>query len=185
MGIKRYTIDGYGQVELNQVAFRRDGRIEAQCALDATDFENVPAENGMLLAVDNVNRVVKFPVAGGNLPIALNYTTEHMYDERANALKDFKLNINDGFYPRLGYLSVGDKFTTNCISYDTDVFTDDDALEAAYASATEIFGGVSEDGSILVSKTKPTEGPVLLAVKGTGAGSMPDGSFGIKFQVIA
>ena len=24
---------GYGQVELNKVAFRRDGRIEAQCRL--------------------------------------------------------------------------------------------------------------------------------------------------------
>ena len=44
MAIKRMVIDGYGQVELNQVAFRRDGRIEAQCALDAVDFEKVSAE---------------------------------------------------------------------------------------------------------------------------------------------
>ena len=34
----RMVIDGYGQVELNNVAFRRDGRIEAQCALDTADF---------------------------------------------------------------------------------------------------------------------------------------------------
>ena len=46
MAIKRMVIDGYGQLELNQVAFRRDGRIEAQCALDATDFAKVSAENG-------------------------------------------------------------------------------------------------------------------------------------------
>ena len=32
-------IDGFGQIELNQVAFRRDGRIEAQCALNPVDFE--------------------------------------------------------------------------------------------------------------------------------------------------
>ena len=32
MATKRFTIDGYGQVELNNVAFRQDGRIEAQCA---------------------------------------------------------------------------------------------------------------------------------------------------------
>ena len=50
-------------MELNQVAFPRDGRIEAQCAL-GDDFAEVPAENGMLLAVDNINRIVKFPVAG-------------------------------------------------------------------------------------------------------------------------
>ena len=34
-------------------------------------------------------------------------------------------------------------------------------------------------------ETKPTEGPVLMAIHGTGAGSMPDGQFAIKFQVIA
>ena len=31
MATKRLVISGYGQVELNNVAFRRDGRIEAQC----------------------------------------------------------------------------------------------------------------------------------------------------------
>ena len=30
--LKRFIIDGFGQLELNQVAFPRDGRIEAQCA---------------------------------------------------------------------------------------------------------------------------------------------------------
>ena len=62
MALKRFMCDGYGQLELNQVAFRRDGRIEAQCALSPVDFEKVPAENGMLLAIDNINRIVKFPV---------------------------------------------------------------------------------------------------------------------------
>lgn len=61
MSLKRLVIDGYGQLELNNVAFRRDGRIEAQCKLDETDFKSVPAENGMLLAVDNVKRVIRFP----------------------------------------------------------------------------------------------------------------------------
>ena len=102
MAIKRMVIDGYGQIELNQVAFRRDGRIEAQCALDPTDFAKVSAENGMLLAVDNTTRTIKFYKAGNNFPIALNYTAEHMYSDKHNALKDFKLDIADGFYPRLG-----------------------------------------------------------------------------------
>ena len=185
MAIKRLVIDGYGQVELNQVAFRRDGRIEAQCALDATDFEKVSAENGMLLAVDNVTRTIKFPVANSDLPIALNYSAEHLYDDRHQALKDFKLDIADGFYPRLGYLAIGDKFTTNCLAYDDGEFADEDALEEAYANDEVLYGGISETGAILVSATKPTHGPVLKAVKGTGAGSMPDGQFAIKFQVIA
>lgn len=187
MALNRLVIDGYGQIELNQVAFRRDGRIEAQCALGA-DFDEKAAENGMLLAVDNINRIVKFPVAGEVFPIALNYSTEHMYDERTTALRNFHLNQGE-FYPRMGYLSVQDKFTTNCICYDDSEFADDDALKAAYEpealKAAPLYGGISEIGAIKVSKTAPTEGPVLMAVLGTGAGSMPDGQFAIKFHVVA
>lgn len=183
MSLKRLVIDGYGQIELNQVAFRRDGRIEAQCAL-GDDFADVAAENGMLLAVDNVNRVVKFPVEGEVFPIALNYSTEHMYDDRANALKNFHLTQND-VYPRLGYPAVQDKFTTNCLCYDDTEFENDEAVKTAYNGESLLYGGISEIGAIKVSATKPTEGPVLLAVKGTGAGSMPDGQFAIKFQVVA
>ena len=129
MALKRFICDGYGQLELNQVAFRRDGRIEAQCALGA-DFDEVAAENGMLLAVDNINRIVKFPVAGEVFPIALNYSTEHMYDERTTALKNFRLNQGE-FYPRLGYLAVGDKFTTNCLCADGAAFAAGDAVKEA------------------------------------------------------
>lgn len=184
MALKRMVIDGYGQVELNQVAFRRDGRIEAQCALDATDFATVPAENGMLLAVDNITRTVKLP-KDASLPLALNYTAEHIYDERTPGLKNFKTEVDD-IYPRLGYLSVGDKFVTNCVAYDDDEFTDDEALEEAVANigTTRLYGGYSALGAIKVSATKPVDGPVLMVINGPGAGSMPDGQYGIKFQVV-
>ena len=179
MADKRLVIDGFGQVELNQVSFRRDGRVEAQCALDATDFASVPAENGMLLAVDRVNRTVKFPV-DDSMPIALNYTTEHMYDERANALKDFKLERGT-FLPRLGFLSVGELFTTNCICMDDGEFADEDALAAVNLTTAPLYGGMSSMGAIKVSATKPAAGPVLLAVEKT---TMPDGQFALKFQVL-
>ena len=111
-----------------------------------------------------------------------------MYDERASALKNFSLPQNS-FLPRLGYLAVGDKFTTNCLCYDTTEFATEDLLKNAYKAdalkTTPLYGGISENGAIKVSKTAPTNGPVLMAVLGTGAGSMPDGQFGIKFQVIA
>lgn len=189
--LKRFIIDGFGQLELNQVAFPRDGRIEAQCAL-GDDFAEVPAENGMLLAVDNINRIVKFPVAGEKFPIALNYSTEHMYDERYQALKNFNIKKDDKhgyFYPRMGYLAVQDKFTTNCLCFDTDEFANEQALMDAYKpealKKAPLYGGISEMGAIKVSKTAPTDGPVLMAVLGTGAGSMPDGQFAIKFHVVA
>lgn len=194
MAFKRFTIDGFGQLELNQVAFRRDGRVEAQCALDDTDFASVPAENGMLLAVDRINRAVKFATQAntGVMPVAINYTTEHMYDERANALKDFKLEIGT-FYPRLGFLSVGELFTTNCVGYDDSEWTatgsgntaktaDENFIAACKAVATTpLYGGVSDEGAIAVSATKPSYGPVLKVVEAT---TMPDGQFGIKFQVL-
>ena len=184
MSFKRMTIDGFGQLELNNVAFRRDGRVEAQCALDATDFANVPAENGMLLAVDRVNRTVGF-ATDASLPIALNYTAEHMYDERANALKDFSLPLGS-FYPRLGYLSIGDLFTTNCIGYDdgNGGFADDTALDTALKAiaTTPVYGGISAEGAIKVGTTKPQAGPVLKVVEYT---TMPDGTKGIKFQVLS
>lgn len=183
-GVKRYMIDGFGQLELNQVAFPRDGRIEAQCALDAEDFADVPAENGMLLAIDRVNRAVKFPTSANAavMPIALNYSTEHMYDERANSLKDFKLE-RGSFLPRLGFLSVGELFTTNCLCYDDGDFADDEAVEAAAdgLKTTALYGGISDNGAILLAKTAPSAGPVLKAVEKT---TMPDGQFALKFQVL-
>lgn len=193
MALKRFVIDGYGQLELNNVAFRRTGRVEAQCHL-GDDFLAVPAENGMLLAVDNVNRIVKFPVEGEVFPIALNYTTEHMYDERHKALRDFKLTkpVNkpwdDDFMPRLGYPAVGDKWITNCLAYDDAEFADEAALMEAYKAealaAAPLYGVACENGAIKVTKNAPEAGLMLLAILGPGAGSMPDGQFGMKFHVV-
>lgn len=180
--LKRFIIDGFGQIELNNVAFRRDGRIEAQCALDENDFATVSAENGMLLAVDKANGVVKFAV-DGELPIAVNYSTEHMYDERHNGLKDFRLDLGE-FYPRMGYPAVGDLWTTNCLCYDDGEFTDEDALVEALMACNEtpVYGGACENGAVKLSATKPEFGPVLKVVKFY---TMPDGQPGVKVQVIA
>lgn len=181
MALTRLVIDGFGQLELNNVAFRRDGRIEAQCHLDETDFADIPAENGMLLAIDRVNRKVKI-AKDDTLPIAINYSAEHMYDERTPGLKNFKLEIGS-FLPRMGYLSVGELFTTNCIAYDDGEFTDEEALMTAVDAldTAAVYGGISDLGAIKVTKTKPSAGPVLQAVEKT---TMPDGQFALKFQVL-
>jgi hypothetical protein len=107
-----------------------------------------------------------------------------MYDERANALKDFKLERGT-FLPRLGFLSVGELFTTNCICMDSDDFANEAALAAATTATalatTPLYGGISDTGAIKVSATKPSAGPVLLVVEKT---TMPDGQFALKFQVL-
>ena len=182
MSLKRYTIDGYGQVELNNVAFRRDGRIEAQCKLDATDFATIPAENGMILAVDKANGKITLPKQTSTL-FALNYTTEHIYDERTPGLKNFS-SVITSFLPRMGYLAAGDLFTTNTICYDTTEFATEEAVDTALGAlkTTPVYGGVDASGAIKLTKTAPQTGPVLQAVKNY---TMPDGQFGVKLQVIS
>ena len=177
MALQRFVIDGYGQLELNAVAFRRSGRIEAQCKIaDGIKF----IENGMLLAVDNVERVVKYAAEGENLPIALNYSTEHMYDERHRGLKNFKLDAGS-FLPRMGYQGPGDKYTTNCLAYDTEEFADDEALKTAVENvkSERLYAKACANGAHQI--TKEAEGAVCLVL---GATTMPDGQFAVKFQAL-
>lgn len=187
--IKLLEKDGFGQLELNQVAWRRDGRIEAQCALDATDFATAPAENGMLLAVDKAAGVVTLADTDdiGVLPIGINYSTEHMYDERALGLKYFKLERGE-FFPRIGFLAVGDRFTTNLVAYDKgdteDVGFNGELMTKIDLATTPVYGGISDSkkGHIFVSPKKPTAGPVLRVIEKT---TMPDGQPALKFVVVS
>jgi hypothetical protein len=165
---------GYGQLELNQVAFRRDGRIEAQCKL----AENIAyIENGMLLAVNNMNRTVDYVKSGNVHPIALHYSSEHMYDERANALNDFKLEAGS-YLPRLGYLSAGDKYSTNTVAYDNTKWTSEDAFWAVLGTKP-LYAHVGTDGYHLVDETATDA--IAMAVAAT---TMPDGQRAIKFVAL-
>ena len=170
MALKKLEKNGYGQLELNFAAFRRNGAIEAQCKL-AEGIEYV--ENGMLLAVDRKNRTVGYPTGDAGEVIALNYTTEHMYDERTKGLKDFKLD-NGTVCPRLGYIGVSDKFTTNTVCYD-DGTTGEPKTPADYKygkpCTTEGFKGYIE-------LTTTAEGACLEVL---GVTTMPDGQTAVKF----
>ena len=204
--MKKLIVDGYGQLELNQVAWPRDGRIEAQCALSPADFNTGEAndvkpfcENGMILVVDNVTRTIRLPKADDeNAIYAINYSSEHLYDERAQGLKNFKLHaqpekaVSTGvgrvgriwsgydFFPRLGYMSTGDKFTTNTVDLgDTLTY---ETVKAGLAEGTKYFAGASESGYITLDISAVIEnGPVLQVVKAT---TMPDGQPAFKFQVV-
>ena len=189
MTINRLTINGYGQVELNNAAFRRDGRIEAQCAPDTTtDFsKNEMIENGMILAVDALNRTLHLPTNAANLPCALVYSAEHLYDERATGLKDFALKSKDDFLPRLGYLAKGDKYTTNCVEYDTTNFSN----EATFLSAltllktTEQYGEVDAETGIVEIKPSLSQTPVGPTFRVIEYTTMPDGQKAVKLQVMS
>ena len=163
---------GYGQIELNQCAFRRDGRIEAQCKIKDADY----VENGMILAIDNTKHEVRYPAASDYM-FGLNYTSEHMYDERlVGGLKYYKTD-KDSFLPRLGYLAVGDKFTTNTVVYD-------DTLTITNAVYGYVKAG--DNGYIRLSATKPedaiADAPLLRVIDAKA--TMPNGAPAVKFQCI-
>ena len=163
---------GYGQIELNQCAFRRDGRIEAQCKIEGADY----VENGMILAIDNTKREVRYPAAGDYM-FGLNYTSEHMYDERlVGGLKYYKTD-KDSFLPRLGYLAVGDKFTTNTVIYDETL---------TLTNAVYGYVKAGDNGYIRLSAEKPTdaiaEAPLLRVIDAKA--TMPNGAPAVKFQCI-
>ena len=182
----RMVIDGFGQVELNNVAFRRDGRIEAQCALDTAAFtENVPCENGMILRVKKAEHKITFADASAeNQLYALNYSTEHMYDERRPGLKNFSLSAQKNakgqdFYPRVGYLAAGDLWTTNCV--DLGDYADASAVASALASG-EVFAAVGTEGAVVLDSSAPSVGPVIQVIKKT---TMPDGTDAFQLQVLS
>ena len=163
MALVKLAKKGYGQLELNFAAFRRNGAIEAKCRMaDGIEY----LENGMLLAVDRKNNIVGFPgeVDG---PIALNYTAEHMYDERYQALKDFKLDKNT-FLPRLGYIGVADKFTTNTVCYD----------DAAELNTYKYGKPCTTDFPGYIELTNVREGAYVEVLEIT---TMPDGQMAVKF----
>nr|DAM44774.1 MAG TPA: hypothetical protein [Caudoviricetes sp.] len=124
MAIKRVKTDGYGQVELNRCAFLRDGKIEAQCKLVGGK-----AENGMVLNM-NKQEGTCAPLKKDLTPIfaGLCYSAEHTQDATQTGLKDF---VNEeGSYPRIGRIEMGDLFTTNTIAYFDNEFTSDENLFA-------------------------------------------------------
>lgn len=186
---------GYGQLELNQVAFPRDGRIEAQLPLDKEAFgragqakrttgthaADTPCEVGMILAVEKAaGYVTTADNASANAVYALNYSTEHMYDERTPQLRNFcmypadnapgayyDMTRYDDFYPRLGYLAVGDRFTTNTI--------EDDFADLVVGTT------VLRAGDNGYWDSAATVGPKALVVEKT---TMPDGQDAAKLMII-
>ena len=187
MALKKLIEIGYGQLELNLVSFPRTGNIVAQYKAGTSFTENgiKYLENGMLLKVDGKNHCVDMEAPKAGNIYALNYSTEHMYDERQYRLADFKLNPTDDFYPRLGYLSVGDKFTTNCVC--AEVGEEEVEMNDAWSTikanfvGKDVYGVASEIGYIELVDAIPENGPVLRAIEIT---TMPDGQNAIKFEVI-
>ena len=142
---------GYGQIEPNQVWFNRAGMVEAQCALDPTEFSDIQvdalakyaagtqkivAQNGAFLMVDKANYTAKIPTQAGAItngyPVGINYSSEYLPDERLKGRRNFFLTSKD-WLPRIGYVERGMRITTNTVQWEEGATVQAGAQAAATA----------------------------------------------------
>ena len=189
------TINGYPVLEANVLKARRTGRIWSQYELDEASFSTGKAFNGMILAVDDVNKCVKLPVASTTADevYALHFSVEAEYEHKglntfavAREKVDNEPNVSV-HYPRMFELSVGDVITTNCVQLDgstvTAVTTDAATSVAKIVSGTTstVYGGVDPSGYIKLATNKPAVGPVMKVVE---QNTLPNGDWAVKLAVV-
>ena len=177
---KRLVADANGVLEKNAVTYPRTGNIMAMYPLDETVTK---AENGMLLGVNYTKGVIEYPSANSEAIMILD-SAEKEYDKNVVGLDQHYLAPEHGYMPRLGKLEVNDRFTTSTVAYDSAVFADESAIEAAI-EAGSVYGKPCEvagfKGMIKKTKTVPTGKVALKAVKFT---TLPNGDAAVKFAVI-
>lgn len=168
-------------VEANFLAGRRTGNVKAQLPLGA-DFNDLNAENGMLLVYNTVNGVVTLP-GSASAPVMLHFSVEKEYDNARAGLENFSLKKGEAL-PRLYGLYSGDTWTTDAVTIVSGVKNDEQVL-AAYESLTPSNTNkfaVGTDGFInLVSTAAGTE-PVL--VKVIDKTTLPNGGYAVKLEVV-
>lgn len=180
MAINKRLTEANGVLEKNAVVYPRTGNIMAMYPLDKTVEK---AENGMLLGVNYAKGVIEYPSASADAIMILD-TAEKEYDRNVVGLNQHYITPDYGYMPRLGKLEVNDRFTTSTVAYDSAVFADEAAMEAAieagsvYGKACEVAGF---KGMIELTKTAPTGKVALKAVKFT---TLPNGDAAVKFAVI-
>ena len=181
----------YASLELNQVAFPKTGMVVSQTPLGPKFVKSGVAgcygvcENGMWVVADKAAGIIDAPAAATDSPIGIVYTTEKEYDMMHYGLQRFGRKIA-GDYPRVGILGLGDTVTTNCLQYDTDHFTDNDALWAALEDIEDnpLYVGIKAGSpvpQIFKEANKPASGILAKIVKYY---TIPNGGKGVKYQIV-
>ena len=101
-------------VELNKVASRKTGEIEAQCKLGA-DFTEL--ENGAIVMINaSDDTIVPFaaePAAGVVDAMYLHFSNPRRYEDGKTGMENFIYTRSEKYLPRLYKLTAGDIFTTD------------------------------------------------------------------------
>lgn len=201
MALKRFPLEEYATLELNQVAFPKTGMVVSQTPLGDAFTKDAPCENGMWVVADKAAKAINAPAAATDKPIGIVYTAEKEYDIFHYGLKKFGRKVA-GDYPRVGILGVGDTVTTNCLQYDDSVFqavttsgsekTSDEVLDA-YLSALDD----TNKAYVVISTKNGAKAGVPEIVKTLPNGytgiygrivkyyTVPNGEKGVKYQIIS
>lgn len=101
----------YATAELNKVASRKTGEIEAQCKLDAS-IDSL--ENGAIVFIQaEDNTIVAEPNAKTIDAMYLHFSNPRRYEDGHTGMENYVYENNEGYLPRLYKLTAGDIFTTN------------------------------------------------------------------------
>ena len=202
MAIVTPTIKGYPVLEANVLKARHTGRIWSQYELDETSFSTGKAFNGMILAIDDAKKCVKFPsvvasaTTGADDIYALHFSVEAEYEHKglntfavAREKVDNEPNVSV-HYPRMYELSVGDVFHTNCVKFANDSHiaavndtstTTTSLKHIIEAGNTTVYGGIDTTGYIMLDTVEPKSGPVMKAV---AQDTLPNGEWAVKLAVV-
>lgn len=204
MAMKRFPVEQYATLELNQVAFPKTGMVVSQTPLGAkftTDSSVSGAygvcENGMWVVADKAAGVIDAPAAATDKPIGIVYTAEKEYDIFHYGLKTFGRKVA-GDYPRVGIFGVGDTVTTNCLQYDDTEFKAVTSGDNQKTAEEALFEALRKDltvaanalyvvpvaGSAVpkITAAKPNSGIYAKVVKFY---TVPNGEPGVKYQIIS
>lgn len=173
MAVVKFDCKGFSQFEPNQVWFTRAGKSESQVKLNpkefASHFPALPAETdggliyseiGTFLAVDKTRNIAVIPggqhYTEGAMPVGVNYSSEHIYNQFTPGRRNYAMVCGE-FLPRIGYLSKGERFTTNGIMFDTDLITDEsvdktDIIATSKALHKQIFEDSFKDPKSATNK---------------------------------
>ena len=193
MSMKRFPLEQFATVELNQVAFPKTGMVVSQTPLGDEFTKDAPCENGMWVLADKARGFIGSITEDEQTPIGIVYTTEKEYDMYHYGLKTFGRKIA-GDYPRVGIFGLGDTITTNCLQYDDtefkattgdDAITSDEALFAALEKidTTPLYVVPVVDSPVpQITATKPEAGTYAKIVKFY---TVPNGEKGVKYQIVS
>lgn len=190
MSMKRFPLEQYATLELNQVAFPKTGMVVSQTPLGAEFTKDAPCENGMWVLADKARGFIGSVEAVTDSPVGIVYTAEKEYDGYHYGLKNFGRKV-EGDYPRVGILGLGDTVTTNCLQYDDAEFADEANAEegsalyealAAFETTPIYVAPVAGSPVPKLTATKPASG---IYGKVTKFYTVPNGEKGVKYQIVS